>query len=684
MSDTDLSPKWAASQREYRQVGLVCLLALGLVLGAFVAPPGLDFEPQTAAPDGSSGGAGGGSSGGVGDGTPTSGSTTPTPAERVAIEDSHCELSVDGEPIPGTTIRISLQGPSGPLSDVPIWISGERVGTTDRTGTIEASVPYTDSIEIVAGLDDYPECNPTENTVAAPPLPTVAAVQPALAASTQATQNESRDIPTVGDMAIDAPAEAYPGETVTVRATIEDVPVPEATVTVDGRDVAETADDGTATVTLPEETHEATVSVSRGAFRSDATIDLKLLSVSFTEDSGRVLPGQSATIEAKEGDELAAGAVVEVDGEQVTTTDSDGRATVALPRNPIAPVTVSTDTQSGSVTILEHHLSSVTLIIIFLLALALVTAIVYRFSGRRGVAILYGGGVLVGGTTAVFYVGNPLSLVTRLHAIGAGVVLLFAGIVVWLARHDRSQTDRPLLARLREWLTRVLLGIVRRLERAISWVRRLGFRFTRWLRSQPRSLRLLVGRFWDWLRGVMAMVGDFIGRLGWKHIVITLAGVVAIGGGYLVAGQSGAAIGGLTVLGLGVFVIGYGLLQQQSSKSPVKTESKPVQASATVPSQSTESELPDSIPQLWRQFAKRVASGQWETQTPKEIAMNAIDQGYPSNAVDGLTTLFCDIEYGGRSPTSDLTDRAQSAYRRLDDDTDDDTDDDDEPGGEAK
>lgn len=127
----------SADGHNYWQVSLVCLLALSLIAGAFISPPITEFEPS------------------------------------MSVTDSPCEIQADGDLIPGTSVRIVIVGPPEPgvetplepLSDVPVWISGERVGTTNATGAVEVTVPYTASIRVQADLREHPECEPIEQSV---------------------------------------------------------------------------------------------------------------------------------------------------------------------------------------------------------------------------------------------------------------------------------------------------------------------------------------------------------------------------------------------------------------------------------------------------------------------------------------------------------------------------------------
>ncbi|WP_255681819.1 DUF4129 domain-containing protein [Natrinema sp. SYSU A 869] len=69
-----------------------------------------------------------------------------------------------------------------------------------------------------------------------------------------------------------------------------------------------------------------------------------------------------------------------------------------------------------------------------------------------------------------------------------------------------------------------------------------------------------------------------------------------------------------------------------------------------------------SFRELWRAFARRVAPGRWRTRTPGEIERRALSKGYPREPVRKLTTLFREVEYGGRPRSRSHRERAAEAY----------------------
>ncbi|EMA29222.1 hypothetical protein C444_14416 [Haloarcula japonica DSM 6131] len=72
-----------------------------------------------------------------------------------------------------------------------------------------------------------------------------------------------------------------------------------------------------------------------------------------------------------------------------------------------------------------------------------------------------------------------------------------------------------------------------------------------------------------------------------------------------------------------------------------------------------------SIQEAWALLADRVSVSDPETATPGEYARRAIDSGLPAAPVRRLTTLFREVEYGGRSATGERTESARTALRQL-------------------
>jgi hypothetical protein len=268
-----------------------------------------------------------------------------TSLNRSAVPDSAVEVTVtqDGEPAPNREV----------------YFNGELIGSTDSAGTVTGTVPYADELRITVG-DANPSAVELTGTVAGddvlnsprrgdgPTLLTAALDEPE-AVQDNDSQGDTYQIET--NATISVTGDTVPGEEVEVTATVDDVPVSEGTVTMDGETVGETDGSGRATVVLPEETGNTTLAVERGPVIGETTLSVSGLSVTVDSRLPVAVPYDSATVEVQYGDEPVATAPVMVDGKQVTTTGHDGTATVQLPLSSDATITTSYRGQTAETTV---------------------------------------------------------------------------------------------------------------------------------------------------------------------------------------------------------------------------------------------------------------------------------------------------------------------------------------------
>lgn len=250
--------------------------------------------------------------------TPTSTATgTPPPSQTsttTATPESQPapEAAADASEIP---IAGSLNGSS--LSDTVIYriTPIENQTTAQRELPATAAKPSTSSARLwkVAASVSLPE--------------------PAV--GTLADENETViDVPTTIDLTTAGPTVA--GQAGTVRATVDGVPVPNATLTV-GEQTYTTNETGYAAVTYPY-TAQVTLNATRGEASGDRTLDLTT-TTTLTVESGTT-PGTSVSLTATVASFPIDGAAVLVNGEQVTTTSADGTANVTLPYTEELNITV--------------------------------------------------------------------------------------------------------------------------------------------------------------------------------------------------------------------------------------------------------------------------------------------------------------------------------------------------------
>ncbi|WP_226004553.1 DUF4129 domain-containing protein [Natrinema salinisoli] len=710
MSD-DSTTDDAAGGADYRQVSFVVLAGLALVLAAVFAP-------------GMAGGSDGGSGPGFEfdlDGDPSEVETEPTeptddgvdePGEGfdwrkllewfdfrpddggdrpTEVEEPQCVITLDRKPVPGRDVTATVRYEGEPLVDTPVWFGDQRVGKTDRTGRVTGEVPYVEELVVRVGAATDATCRggtptarsssagapgavaaPTDpsGTVAARTAAATAVAMPApLAASTQdgGSENGTATYAVDGDVELRVDGDPYPGETVTVTAAIEGEPMTEATVSVDGTAVGETDGNGRATVTVPDDGTDAfELEVARGDFAGTTTVDVLLLEAGFSPDGLAPVPGSPGAVEATIDGEPVEGAAVTVDGESYGTTDADGRLATGLPLDPTTTVTVSTERQTASVSLVGAYGGAV---LLFALVVAGLAALTYRRHGLLGLVAVVGiASVLVTVLVVEAFYGRTGGLAAL------GVVALL-GLAVGLTRSDtelrRPAIDdlpsiRDRLDRLESRLVALALRVVDRVEALLAWGYSLAAAVREWLRSLPRSGRGLWERFADWVKTLPSRLRSGLEALGGLPIRAIAAGVGAvplIAGGYVVDGVRGAILVtvALAVAGVVLFRSDEEATEPTASDDDLTTdESAEFDAEANG---STDERR--SFRELWRAFARRVAPRRWRTRTPGEIERRALSKGYPREPVRELTTLFREVEYGGRPRSSARRERAADAYEAV-------------------
>ena len=302
--------------------------------------------------------------------------TEPTnPGETITPEDLDGEDETDGEgwavetdrtPVPGEAVELTVTFDGDPIPDLEVVVNGEPVGATDGDGRVTTTVPDTDSFEISVFLPPVERGTPTDErdgfevrqptdgrddmernqsvTSGATTLPGgalasgVAADTPpgddpgpdaGVGNLTDELYNETVNVVTEADIEISG--EVVPGNEIGVTVLLGGDTLSETAVFVDGQQVGVTDGAGWATFRLPESPGTVEIAVERDPVAGERAVDVPPLAVSATPDWPVAVPFAPATVEASYGDEPAVGVPVEVDGEQVTATGTDGGATVRLP-----------------------------------------------------------------------------------------------------------------------------------------------------------------------------------------------------------------------------------------------------------------------------------------------------------------------------------------------------------------
>lgn len=709
----DASPDESTADVDYRQVSFVALAALAVVFAALVAPGvvGHDRESGDGGPTGersADGDAGEGSDAPVdltdllewlnwaeeSGGTEGSGEGEPA-----------CTIFLDDDPVPGATLTATIHAGDEPLVGARVWFDDRAVGTTDERGRVTGEVPYVEELAIRVEAADG-RCETIEPT--SPGLGTDLTESPDAAVYDPVTDDAATDGAVTGDppslvpaevpTAVESPAAAGvgtaaiavgstaqpkeaagtnatveydvdgevdlavrgrpdPGARVTVEASIDDVPMGEAEVAVDGDPVAETDANGTATVSIPDDgTDRVDVRVARGDFAGSTVVDVRVLEATLAPEGLAPVPGSDGLVVAERADEPVADAAVAVDGDVRAATGVDGTAPIRLPLDPTAPVTVRTDDQTATVTLVGVYGGPVLALAVGFVGLAAASA---RTHGARGPVAL--AAVAAAGLIALLveaFVGPVAGALALVGLLSVGI----AGLIATADRRVARPSAQGATRRVDRLVGRVVAGVVAvvarlegGLDRLLSALERIG----PWIGSLGRSGTAATRRVLAWFArlprrgaaGVRRAVAGVRDR-PLRHLAWAVGASILVTAGYVLGGPLGAA---LALVALGVVRVVASRRRGASATREADTSAAESSAIAPSPVETR------SVQETWRAFARSVAPGEWRTRAPAEIERRAIERGYPPGPVRELTALFREVEYGDRRISPTTSERARRA-----------------------
>ncbi|MUV49226.1 DUF4129 domain-containing protein [Haloarcula sp. CBA1122] len=643
----------------------------------------------------------GGGSGGVTGGTepiPIPGDTAPPTADG-------CGVLVESEPKAGHPLTVLVYQDLEPAAATRVWFNDRYVGRTDQSGQVTAQVPYQRELNVTVESPGTEPCQfyrrPDEQSdtetasllvegdvlslggttsvsngdgYARSTLGAFGTVPGAsgMADSTAPRQqtaagNDTGQYRVGGSVNVTLLGEPYPGSTVPLVATVDGVPVRNATVTRNGDIVGRTDTAGRYQLTVPD-SDTAAVTVSRGEFEGSARVDVLNLHVRVVPAKALPVPGDRAAVNATINGNPVENATVTLGDQRRGKTGADGAVAVSLPANPSLPVTAATDRQTARTTLWGAYTGTIVVSSILLVATVVtvaIAAVMYSPKVARGVGILW---TIFDSLFVIGVLWERDGLVVALAVVGVAALYHYrtaafsGGQAVAYAAKNGGETAVGFVARVVQWTRRTALWLVGRIEATLNMGRRLAARLATWLTSLPLTLSGLWRRFQRWLRsaGYRAVTvaraestPRRIATLGGSCVIVTVSYVRWGTAGTVVAG-AGVALGAV-----GVYIAG----QVGDTDRPTTASNPGPSGSVTDSSGGGESALP-SIRDLWRAFAKHVVPGRWRTRTPGEVSRAAIDSGLPRAPVEALTEAFRDVEYGGHSSDS-RREQARSAYDAL-------------------
>ena len=152
-------------------------------------------------------------------------------------------------------------------------------------------------------------------------------------------------------------------------------------------------------------------------------------------------------------------------------------------------------------------------------------------------------------------------------------------------------------------------------------------------------------------------------------VVVAGAGRAALGSARLfTAGFAAAFVSLPRALGGGLFSMAGSLSRVGGSfgRGPRGDDDTTDAAARDTPASDPEEETPPStVQEVWAAMVELVPISNGRSATPRDYARAAIDAGFPSTAVEQLTTTFEEVRYGGRPSTADRLRAARAALRRI-------------------
>ncbi len=134
--------------------------------------------------------------------------------------------------------------------------------------------------------------------------------------------------------------------------------------------------------------------------------------------------------------------------------------------------------------------------------------------------------------------------------------------------------------------------------------------------------------------------------------------------GVIVRGFSG------TLLAIGSVGSGLFSIPGSLSRPTLSGRSKGRSGSRTATNEGTaaaepEERGPPSIEEAWESMTRHLSVGRRRTTTPAEYAREAMERGYPADAVRQLTDAFREVRYGSFPPTAKRTKLARAALDKI-------------------
>lgn len=679
------------------QLLLVTLCLIGLVVAAFLAP--VSAQVNLLGGNASGSGGGGGTPTGVqatdrpdsGEpGTaPASGSRTPqqrspggdggrvlngTRPVPIPGDDgspvSGCGVLVENKPVPGREISVRVYQDLRPAADTRVWFNDEFAGRTNATGSVTAQVPYERQLNVTVESSATDPCeffrreyeddrtrrvgnSALSNTVGSGPRSRserLVAVRDPARQTQSGDGNSTGGYEVYGTATVRIDGRAYPGSTVVVTAAIDDVPMRQANVTVDGERVGRTNDSGAYALTVPD-TDTVTVEVTRGEYTGGVTVDVLQLSLQFTAADPFVVPGDRTEVTARLDDAPARNGTVRLDGRELGTTGENGTVGFRAPVQLSGAVTATTEYQTERVPVYRAFAGTILTSAAVLVLSVVSTGLTARYRGLATAKRVAGGWAAISALFVAFAIWEWPGA-----AVGGGVLAVAVLYRLRSAILSGAEITGGLLAALLDMFRHAVVKIVGAIERLADWTGRAVRRLVAWIGTLPRSLSGLARRLGHCLRQLPGTILGVLGRFSARRVGAAIAIVAFLFAAAQVGGVYGF-LGAAALVAVGLF--GWWYWQRSSEEPETEAPGSTVRSAPAQPSESV-----PTLRELWRRLARWVSPDSWRTSTPTEITQAAVDRGLPRAPVESLADAFRDVEYGGESSMT-YREQAREAFEAL-------------------
>jgi transglutaminase-like putative cysteine protease len=284
----------------------------------------------------------------------------PTGSGRLPVQNPQppYDISLNRSAVAGAPVTISVAKDGEPVIGAPVEINDERVGWTGADGTVTTHLPYAAEFTVTARSPDAEtkydgEASETTGDLwaggellpAGYESPSRADGREPIVAQRDrsATNGSSRTYRSDTNVTLTVEGTPVAGGGTTVRATIRDVPVRGATVTLDDERVGTTGPDGRLGVSLADVSPgEHRLAVRREAVGATTTVRVYARDATPPADEPPPLnlsvsaplvplPGGSGTVRTTRNGTPVGGAQVTVDGGEAGTTTENGTLGVSFP-----------------------------------------------------------------------------------------------------------------------------------------------------------------------------------------------------------------------------------------------------------------------------------------------------------------------------------------------------------------